>query len=183
MIINGTRETSTQSAVLQTGLGQVRVTWNAGSLASVRLGRFGRVDIARPALIEGSPPAPAGLRLIDALAGYFSGEPVRFHVLPDLSGHTAFQGMVWRATREIPYGVRRTYGDVANAVGRPKAARAVGAALGKNPYVIVVPCHRVVGASGALTGFAYGGEWKAALLALEENGRRGVRGDDCRKRY
>ena len=60
--------------------------------------------------------------------------------------------MVWRATREIPYGRRRSYGDVANAIGRPKAARAVGGALGKNPYVIVVPCHRVVGASGALTG-------------------------------
>lgn len=164
---------SEQSAILQTALGQVEVAWDGTGLASVRLGRFGRVDIARPALIEGNPPDPAGQRLIDALAGYFCGEPARFQDLPDLSGHTAFQGMVWRATLEIPYGVRRSYGDVANAVGRPKAARAVGAALGKNPYVIVVPCHRVVGASGALTGFAYGGEWKAALLALEENGRHG----------
>ncbi len=165
---NGNGTTSAvQSAVLQTGLGQVEVAWAGTRLASVRLGRFARVDIARPALVDGNPPDPAGQRLLDALAGYFSGEPVRFHDLPDLSGHTAFQEMVWRATREIPYGVRRSYGDVANAVGRPKAARAVGAALGKNPYVIVVPCHRVVGASGALTGFAYGGEWKAALLALE----------------
>ena len=183
MTINGTRETSTHFAVLQTTLGQVEVAWDGTRLASVRLGSFGRVDVAPPALIEGSPPDPAGQRLIDALAGYFSGEPLRFHDNPDLSGHTAFQGMVWRATREIPYGVRRTYGDVANAVGRPRAARAVGAALGKNPYVIVVPCHRVVGASGALTGFAYGGEWKAALLALEENGRQGERGDDRRDRH
>lgn len=179
---DATCETSTQSAVLQTRLGQVEVAWDGTRLASVRLGRFGRVDIARPTLIEGNPPDMAGQRLIDALAGYFSGEPARFHDLPDTSGHTAFQGMVWRATREIPYGGRRTYGDVANAVGRPNAARAVGAALGKNPYVIVVPCHRVVGASGALTGFAYGGEWKAALLALEDNGRHGERGDDGRDR-
>ena len=170
-IKNGNDTTSaTQSAVLQTSLGQVRVTWNAGGLASVRLGRFGRMDIARPAVVEGSPPDPAGQRLIHALAGYFSGERVRFRDLPDLSGYTAFQGMVWRATREIPYGERRSYGDVATVVGRPKAARAVGAALGRNPHVIVTPCHRVVGASGALTGFAYGGEWKAALLALEGNG-------------
>ncbi|MDE2999092.1 MAG: methylated-DNA--[protein]-cysteine S-methyltransferase [Gemmatimonadota bacterium] len=166
---NGT-PSDIQSAILQTGLGQVEVAWNGTRLASVRLGGFGRVDIARPSLVDGSPPDPAGQRLIDALAGYFSGEPIGFHDHPDMSGYTAFQGMVWRATREIPYGGRRSYGDVANAVGRPKAARAVGAALGKNPYVIVVPCHRVVGASGALTGFAYGGEWKAALLALERNG-------------
>ena len=170
MMSNGARATSTHTAVLQTCLGQVRLTWNAGRLASVRLGRFGRVDITRPALMEGNPPDPAGQRLINALAGYFSGERIRFHDLPDLSGYTAFQGMVWRATREIPYGGQWSYGDVANAVGRPKAARAVGAALGKNPFVILVPCHRVVGASGALTGFAYGGEWKAALLALEGNG-------------
>lgn len=183
MISNGARDTSTQSAVLQTSLGQVEVAWEGTTLASVRLGRFGRVDIARPALIEGDPPDPAGQRLIETLNRYFSGEPVRFQDLPGISGYTAFQGMVWRATREIPYGVRRTYGDVATAVGRPNAARAVGAALGKNPYVIVVPCHRVVGASGALTGFAYGGEWKAALLALEENGRQGERGDDGRDRY
>ena len=179
---NGT-SSAIQSAVLQTCLGQVEVAWDGIRLTSVRLGRFRRVDIARPALVEGSPPDPAGQRLIETLNRYFSGEPVRFQDLPGTSGYTAFQEMVWRATREIPYGVRRTYSDVATAVGRPNAARAVGAALGKNPYVIVVPCHRVVGASGALTGFAYGGEWKAALLALEENGRQGERGDDGRDRH
>lgn len=171
---NGNHTASTlQSAVLMTGLGRVEITWDDGRLASIRLGRCERVDIARPRLVEGAPPGEHGQRLINALAGYFSGEPVRFRDRPNLSGHTAFQGMVWQATREIPYGGRRSYGDVANAIGRPKAARAVGAALGKNPCVIVVPCHRVVGASGALTGFAYGGEWKAALLALEGNGGRG----------
>ena len=171
---NGNHTTSTiQSAVLKTGLGRVEITWKGRRLASIRLGHFDPVDIARPGLVEGAPPDERGQRLIDALAGYFSGEPVRFHDRPDLSGYTAFQGMVWQATLEIPYGGRRSYGDVANAIGRPKAARAVGAALGKNPCVLVVPCHRVVGASGALTGFAYGGEWKAALLALEGNGGRG----------
>ncbi len=162
-----------QSAALQTPLGQVEVGWDNGRLASIQLGRFERSGVARPALVEGEPPDPAGQRLIDALAGYFSGESVRFDEAPDLSAYTVFQGMVWRATREIPYGRRCSYGDVANVIGRPGAARAVGAALGRNPYVILVPCHRVVGASGALTGFAYGGEWKAALLELEGNGKPG----------
>ena len=164
---------TTQSAVMQTGLGRVSVTWDKGRLASIQLGRFERVDVARPALVEGEPPDPAGERLMNALAGYFAGELVRFPNVPDPSRYTDFQEMVWRAAREIPYGRRRSYGSIATAIGRPKAARAVGAALGKNPYVILVPCHRVIGASGALTGFAYGGEWKAALLALEGNGGRG----------
>ena len=85
-----------------------------------------------------------------------------------LSPHgTQFQLAVWRALREIPYGQTRTYGEIAAAVGRPKAARAVGMANRDNPLLIFTPCHRVVGKDGALTGFACGLEVKRRLLELE----------------
>ena len=78
-----------------------------------------------------------------------------------------FQLAVWEQLRTIPLGTTTTYGDIAARVGRPAASRAVGAAIGRNPIAIVVPCHRVVGASGALTGYAGGLERKTALLTLE----------------
>ena len=85
-----------------------------------------------------------------------------------LSPHgTGFQLAVWQALREIPYGQTRTYGEIAAAVGRPKAARAVGMANHDNPLLIFTPCHRVVGKNGALTGFACGLEAKHRLLELE----------------
>ena len=85
-----------------------------------------------------------------------------------LSPHgTEFQLAVWKALRDIPYGQTRTYGEIATAVGRPKAARAVGMANHDNPLLIFTPCHRVVGKGGALTGFACGLEVKRGLLELE----------------
>ena len=84
----------------------------------------------------------------------------------DLRG-TEFQRRVWDALARIPHGETRTYGAIAEAVGRPAAARAVGAATGKNPAPLIVPCHRVVGANGALTGFAGGIEAKRFLLTHE----------------
>ena len=80
---------------------------------------------------------------------------------------TPFQQQVWAALQQIPYGETKTYQEIATAIGNPKASRAVGAANGRNPIWIVVPCHRVVGAHGALTGYAGGLEMKQALLALE----------------
>lgn len=85
----------------------------------------------------------------------------------DLSAGTAFQQAVWRALLEIPTGETHSYAQVAQAVGRPAAVRAVGAAIGRNPLTIVVPCHRVVGSNGALTGYAGGLQRKTALLARE----------------
>jgi len=93
--------------------------------------------------------------------------PLRFDMPLDLSAGTAFQQAVWRALLEIPTGVTRSYAQVAQAVGRPTAVRAVGAAIGRNPLTIVVPCHRVVGSSGALTGYAGGLQRKTSLLARE----------------
>ena len=100
------------------------------------------------------------------LEEYFDGQRKRFTV--PLSPHgTRFQLVVWQALRDIPYGQTRTYGEIAAAVGSPHAARAVGMANHDNPLLIFTPCHRVLGKSGALTGFACGLEVKRRLLELE----------------
>ena len=87
--------------------------------------------------------------------------------LPIAPAGTPFQQEVWAALEEIPYGETRTYGEIAAALGKPEAARAVGAACGKNPLWVVVPCHRVVSGDGSLGGYHYGEEVKQALLELE----------------
>jgi len=97
---------------------------------------------------------------------YFEGDRTDFDVPLDLQG-TDFQKRVWEQLLEIPYGETRSYGDLARALGDSQMAQAVGAANGNNPVSIIVPCHRVVGASGALTGYAGGVDVKAKLLALE----------------
>ena len=101
---------------------------------------------------------------------YFAGRLSRFDVPLDFKG-TAFQKTVWAALLTIPYGETRTYGEIARQIGHPTAVRAVGAANGRNPISIVAPCHRVIGASGGLTGFAGGLEAKQYLLALEGTGQ------------
>ncbi len=101
------------------------------------------------------------------LQRYAQGEAVSFdNVLLDVQG-TPFQMAVWQATRAIPRSQTRTYGQIAQALGRPGAARAVGAAEGANPVAIIIPCHRVVGADGGLCGFGGGLPLKKRLLALE----------------
>lgn len=105
------------------------------------------------------------------LGEYFEGRRRRFD-LPLGPVGTSFQRAVWRELLQIPHGETRSYGQLAKALGRPAAARAVGAANGRNPLSIVVPCHRVLGATGALTGYAGGEARKAWLLSLE--GARGA---------
>jgi methylated-DNA-[protein]-cysteine S-methyltransferase len=112
------------------------------------------------------PRHPILLETERQLSEYFAGKRIQFD-LPLQPDGTEFQKKVWQALREIPFGRTKSYLDLARAVGSPEASRAVGATNGKNPLSIVVPCHRVVGADGALTGFAGGLETKAALLALE----------------
>lgn len=106
----------------------------------------------------------AARRQLDA---YFAGRIRRFDV-PLAPRGTAFQQRVWAALREIPYGETRSYGEQAALLGAPKAVRAVGGANGSNPISIIVPCHRVIGADGALTGFGGGIERKRFLLTLEQ---------------
>lgn len=100
------------------------------------------------------------------LGEYFKGRRKIFDLPLDFAG-TAFQKSVWKALLKIPYGQTRSYGELAKQLGNAKAVRAVGAANGRNPISIVAPCHRVIGASGKLTGFAGGLQAKAFLLQLE----------------
>ena len=104
------------------------------------------------------------------LEEYFAGNRKQFD-LPLAPKGTDFQKRVWKALTDIPYGETRTYGEIAAAVGSPKAARAVGMANNKNPIGIIVPCHRVVGADGKLVGYAGGMEKKEWLLNLEQEKR------------
>ena len=113
------------------------------------------------------PADPRGLEAAtEALDAYFAGALTTFD-LPLAARGTPFQERVWAALREIPYGSTASYGQLAAALGAPGASRAVGAANGRNPLSIVVPCHRVVGSAGAITGYAGGVERKRFLLALE----------------
>lgn len=104
---------------------------------------------------------------VEQLTAYFDGRRRDFDDLPLAPVGTAFQHEVWAALRRIPYGETTSYGQLAAELGRPGAARAVGLANGRNPIAIVVPCHRVIGADGTLTGYAGGLERKRSLLALE----------------
>ena len=101
------------------------------------------------------------------LRDYFAGRRTQFDLPLDLQGGTAFQQSVWQALLAIPAGDTTSYGAIGLRVGRPSAVRAVGAAVGRNPVSIVVPCHRVLGRDGSLTGYAGGLERKSALLELE----------------
>jgi methylated-DNA-[protein]-cysteine S-methyltransferase len=144
---------------LQTPIGLV---WVEGDAKVVR-----RIGFA------GDPPPPAGDddapavdRAVDQLEAYFAGERTSFD-LPLAPEGTPFQRRVWDALQTIPYGATVSYRDIAERIGAPKAVRAVGAANGRNPLPIVVPCHRVIGSDGSLTGFAGGLDTKRRLLALE----------------
>jgi methylated-DNA-[protein]-cysteine S-methyltransferase len=103
---------------------------------------------------------------------YFAGERREFSLRLDMRG-TSFQKDVWEALLGIPYGETRSYGQIAKQIGRPSASRAVGAANGANPIPIVVPCHRVIGSTGKLTGFGGGLDVKEKLLGIESQGRPG----------
>jgi len=101
------------------------------------------------------------------LAAYFAGKLKVFDLPFDLASGTAFQQSVWREISKVDSGKTNTYGAICHAINKPAAARAVGAAVGKNPISIIIPCHRVVGSTGAMTGYAGGLDRKVALLALE----------------
>ena len=132
-----------------------------------RLRRLLRLHYGAVVLTEGR--APEAVRR--AVEAYFAGDLAAFDAIRVETGGTAFQRAVWRALRDIPAGETRTYGQLAQAVGSPKAVRAVGLANGANPVGVIVPCHRVIGANGTLTGYAGGLERKRWLLAHEAAGR------------
>ncbi|MFJ2115066.1 methylated-DNA--[protein]-cysteine S-methyltransferase [Streptomyces sp. NPDC087850] len=114
----------------------------------------------------GAPDPRPFTETIRQLGAYFDGELTDFDLPLRLHG-TAFQRSVWEQLRKIPYGETRSYGELAAALGKPGASRAVGLANGKNPIGIIVPCHRVIGSTGGLTGYGGGLERKQRLLTLE----------------
>ncbi len=120
-----------------------------------------------PCSLLEQPDHPVLAACRDQLDGYFDRTRTAFDLPLDLRG-TEFQRTAWKALADIPYGSTITYGEQANRIGRPQAVRAVGTANGRNPVSIVLPCHRVVGSNGSLTGFAGGLDTKAWLLAHEK---------------
>jgi methylated-DNA-[protein]-cysteine S-methyltransferase len=141
--------------LVASGRGLAAILWEDDDPARVPLGD-----------VHATPDDAVLVETARQLDDYFARRRTRFD-LPLAPIGTDFQKAVWDALCAIPYGETRSYADVARAIGRPTATRAVGAATGRNPISIVVPCHRVIGSSGALTGFAGGLTAKRRLLALE----------------
>ncbi|MCL0072958.1 methylated-DNA--[protein]-cysteine S-methyltransferase [Dehalococcoidia bacterium] len=156
--------------IFATGFGWIAVAGSEQGLSRITLPQTNREEAL--GYIAGLVPQPVADSsffgdLIPRLQGYFKGERVEFPDALDLCGSTPFQRNVWALTRAIPYGETRTYGWIAKEIGLPPAGRAVGQALARNRFPIVVPCHRVVGSDGSLGGFSNGLETKRRLLALE----------------
>lgn len=137
------------------------ILWEQEDPGRVRLGSFPQEVSDHPVLAETERQ----------LGEYFAGGRKSFTLKLSPAG-TAFQKQVWQALLTIPYGETRSYAQVAGQIGRPRAVRAMGAANGRNPISIIIPCHRVIGSSGDLTGFAGGIEAKRYLLALENSACR-----------
>ena len=150
-------------AVMDTPLDRLGVAWSAVGLRRIW---FAGADSAPPVPPEWQRCPEPAFGAGEQLAEYFSGERVDFDLPLDAAG-TPFQRRVWQALTEIPYGGTSTYGEIARRLGRPRAARAVGGANNRNPLPVVVPCHRVIGAGGSLTGYAGGLRIKRFLLDLE----------------
>ena len=140
----------------------------AGSSAGLKLVSFGTGNRARSVDPEWQVDNAAFAEVVDQLQSYFAGDRKNFELDLVLEG-TDFQKKVWTALQEIPYGETISYKKLAETVGSPKGVRAVGAANGANPIPIIIPCHRVIGHDGSLTGFGGGLPLKKQLLELESN--------------
>jgi methylated-DNA-[protein]-cysteine S-methyltransferase len=135
-----------------------------GSDAGLRAVLFVGETVPEGAVEDEHPVLDAAARQLDE---WFAGARTTFDLPLDLTAATEFQRRAWLALAEIPYATTRSYGEQAGVLGVPRAARAVGAANGRNPLSIVLPCHRLIGANGALTGFSGGLDVKRALLDHE----------------
>ncbi len=159
----------TEYRVIDSPVGPLTIAGSNGVVTHLRM-----ADQAHPPsdeadwvpTVDGSDGAFADV--VEQLGLYFDGELTSFDVRIDLHG-TEFQRRVWHALTEIPYGETWSYGELAERIGSPGAARAVGLANGRNPVSIIVPCHRVIGANGSMTGYGGGIDRKVALLELERS--------------
>lgn len=148
---------------LPSPIGLLRLVARDGRLVGLYVADHDKCPPVGGAWVEDDGPFDEVRRQLDE---YFTGRRTRFDVGFELDG-SPFQRQVWQALCDIPYGETISYGELARRVGRPGAARAVGAANGRNPVSIIVPCHRVIGANGTLTGYGWGNDRKAWLLRLE----------------
>jgi methylated-DNA-[protein]-cysteine S-methyltransferase len=148
--------------VLDTPMGPLTVRSTDKGIASIHFGN----NVPETAAGDSS----FGQKASEQLGEYFNGKRTRFELPLDVQG-TPFQRAVWNELQRIPYGETRSYGEIAKAIGKPGAARAVGMANHDNPIAVVIPCHRVVGSDGSLTGYAGGLHLKARLLSIERQHR------------
>lgn len=156
-------------SVFNTAAGWLGVLGSAAGLKRVILPRRSDVEVHR-LLGHGAGFSPEMYAdLASRFAAYFNGKPADFPDKLDLAAATPFQREVWGAARLISWGETRSYGWLAEKIGRPAAARAVGQALGKNPLPVIIPCHRVLAVNGGLGGFSGGLEMKKYLLHLEKS--------------
>ncbi|KTD35078.1 transcription regulator protein [Legionella nautarum] len=155
--------------MMKSPVGELKLIASEKGLAAILWERDNpkRVQVGSP---QESNHDPILVETENQLKSYFAGKLEQFSLQLDFVG-TEFQKKVWHALITIPFGETRSYGQIAQQIGNPKAVRAVGAANGKNPISIVAPCHRVIGSNGKLTGFAGGLETKAYLLQLESQDR------------
>ena len=150
-----------ESIMVDSPLGRLIITAQDGLVCSISLCRDS-TEAAATAHANSEMLRKAATELRE----YFTGTRSEF-TFPMRAEGTPFQQKVWQALREIPYGQTKSYGEIAGVIGQAKASRAVGMACNRNPIMIAVPCHRVVGAKGALVGYAYGTDTKQMLLTLE----------------
>lgn len=161
--------TTAQQTVIETPLGALRLVANPSALVGTWF-VLEQKHGPSPERVTSWPSAGPHTVLDEAtrqVEAYFRGTLTRFDLPLELAQGTPFQQQVWRALLDIPAGETTSYSELSRRIGRPRAVRAVGAAVGRNPLSIVVPCHRVLGAGGALTGYAGGLARKQALLLLE----------------
>lgn len=149
------------TAIYHSPVGEIQLDWEDGAVTALKNAEAG---------ICADAPDELAKLVFRQLDEYFAGTRKAFDFPYRLHG-TPFQKAVWAALREIPYGETRSYKDIAKAVGRPNAFRAVGMANHANPIFIAIPCHRVIGTNGSLVGYGGGLEMKKALLELERSSR------------
>jgi len=163
-------------AAMRTRIGTIRAAATSRGVCKIALGKETAEDflgwLERHIGPAPRKPERSGIvaLALDQIAEYLNGQRRDFDLPLDLRG-TEFQRRMWAAVAGIPYGETRTYAEIALAIGKPKAVRAVGAANGANPLPLVVPCHRVIGSDGSLTGYGGGLDVKRKLLEMESNHR------------
>ena len=149
---------------VESPVGPLLLAGDESGLGSLRFAKDKALRVPAPEWREDPRPLAEAMRQLEA---YFAGELRRFDLALNPTG-TPFQLQVWRELEKIPYGGMISYGELARRIGKPDAPRAVGLANGANPIPIIIPCHRVVGSTGKLTGYGGGLEIKEKLLALEQ---------------